>query len=492
MNQVLSIPLDEIRARAGTESRIVFLSGDFNVIHPGHLRIINFAAECGDFLVVGVNADGRGNTLVPESVRCDAVRALSAVGYAFILTEPVDDFIRRLQPATVVKGAEYRAQKNVEKPAVESYGGKLLFCSGDAHYSYIDLLRRQLEQANVPSLNKSDGYLSRHGFGQSDLSDIVRRFTGLRLAVIGDLIVDEYIDCDPLGMSREDPTLVVSPILSKQFVGGAGIVAAHARALGADVTYFGVVGDDPAARYAEETLQNYGVNCVLAVDDTRPTTLKQRYRAEGKTLLRVSHLRQHTIGEDLIREIAEQVEEALKNADLLIFSDFNYGCLPQPLVNRLINVCSNQLIPMVADSQASSQMGDISRFKGMMLITPTEHEARLAMQDAESGLVVLAQSLRKKAVARHVVVTLASEGIFIHSPDGAGELSDDRLPAFNPAPHDVSGAGDCLLVTTAMALATGADIWRSTYLGSIAAGCQVGRIGNLPLDAAELMMKIKR
>lgn len=492
MSQVLPTTLDDIRARVSADARVVFLSGDFNVIHPGHLRIINFAAECGDFLVVGVNADGRGNTLVPESVRCNAVRALSAVGYAFVLSEPVEDFIRKLKPAIVVKGAEYRAQKNVEKPAVDTYGGKLLFCSGDAHYSYIDVLRKQLEQANTPTLSKPDGFLNRHGFGLGDLSDIVRRFTGLRLVVIGDLIVDEYIDCDPLGMSREDPTLVVSPMLSKQFVGGGGIVAAHARALGADVTYFGVAGDDQTAHYAEETLKNYGVTCRLARDDTRPTTLKKRYRAGGKTLLRVSHLRQHAIGEDLIRELAEQVEAALADADLLIFSDFNYGCLPQPLVNRIIDICTDLHIPMVADSQASSQMGDVSRFKGMMLITPTEHEARLAMQDAESGLVVLAESLRKKAAARHVVITLASEGILIHSPDHAGELPDDRLPAFNPNPHDVSGAGDCLLVTTAMSLATGADIWRSTYLGSIAAGCQVGRVGNLPLDATELLMKITR
>jgi bifunctional ADP-heptose synthase (sugar kinase/adenylyltransferase) len=130
--------------------------------------------------------------------------------------------------------------------------------------------------------------------------------------VFGDLIVDEYINCDPLGMSQEDPTIVVTPIRQDRFVGGAGIVAAHAAGLGAKVRYFGVVGRDPAAKYAEERLRSFGVETDLTVDDSRPTTLKQRYRANGKTLLRVSHLRQPDISRELAEALYREIERALE------------------------------------------------------------------------------------------------------------------------------------------------------------------------------------
>jgi rfaE bifunctional protein kinase chain/domain len=487
MSDPFATIIDDIHAKAGNDTRIVFMSGDFNVIHPGHLRIINFAAECGEFLVVAVNGEGRGLTVLPEKARCEAVSALSAVGYAFVLKAPVTEFIARLRPAVVVKGSEHHGRHNVEKDVVNAYGGRLLFSSGDAHYSYIDLLQDQLAKSQ-PSFSRLNGYGLRHNFTAADLGKLVQRFAGLRVAVIGDLIVDEYTDCEALGMSREDPTLVVSPILTNRFVGGAGIVAAHVRALGAEVKLFSVVGQDAAANFARQQLKAYGVNASLLADDTRPSTLKQRFRAEGKTLLRVSHLRSHAISDELTDMLATQVEKALESGHLLIFSDFNYGCLPQVLVDRITAFCTRRNIVTAADSQASSQLANVARFSSMNLLTPTEHEARLSMQDSQSGLVVLAESLRRKSRAQHVILTLGSEGVVIHSPSAEGSLPDDRLPALNDRPRDVSGAGDCLLAATALSLAAGADIWQSAYLGSMAAACQVGRLGNLPLDAEELLM----
>ena len=104
-----------------------------------------------------------------------------------------------------------------------------------------------------------------------------------------------------------------------------------------------------------------------------------------------------------------RLEEDLNQASLLIFSDFNYGCLPQRVVDQIVQICRKLSIPMVADSQSSSQIGDISRFKGMMLITPTEHEARLSVGDSTSGLVVLAEKLAKKAESQHSLITLGHD-----------------------------------------------------------------------------------
>ncbi|MBI4694024.1 MAG: adenylyltransferase/cytidyltransferase family protein [Gammaproteobacteria bacterium] len=482
--------VEEIRRRAG-QDRVVFVSGNFNLVHPGHLRLLNFAADCGDFVVVGVLPDAAGGALLPAELRLEGVRSIGVVDYAFIMHSLPEDFIAMLEPAVVVKGKEHETTFNPELAAVEAYDGKLLFSSGEIRFSSLDLLQRELLETNFSSIMKPADFPQRHGFDFNDLVGLVRRLSELRVVVIGDLIVDEYINCEALGMSQEDPTIVVTPIKRDLFIGGAGIVAAHARGLGAKVSYFGVTGQDETAQFAADTLRGYGVDHQFLTDDSRPTTLKQRYRANGKTLLRVSHLRQHAISNDQADELFERIAGDVEQANLVIFSDFTYGCLPQLLVDRICAVANRHDVMMVADSQSSSQVGDVSRFKGMRLLTPTEHEARLSVRDFSAGLVGLAEALRLKAAAERVLVTLGAEGLLIHAPDKTGCFRTDRLPAFNGAPKDVSGAGDSLLTCASMALAIEGDIWRSAYLGSVAAACQVGRVGNTPLTSEELIAELR-
>lgn len=482
----------KIREKAGSNQKVVFISGNFNVVHPGHLRLINFAADCGDILVVGVTKDDAPGALIPEALRLQGIQAISVVDFALLLPCGVEEFLSILKPAVVVKGKEHEEHFNVEQAVLESYGGKLLFTAGEARFSSIDLLRRELSEINLCSIRKPVDFKNRHQIDHERLIDIVGQFVDLKVIVIGDLIVDEYITCDPLGMSQEDPTIVVTPIMRDMFVGGAGIVAAHARGLGAQAHYFSVVGDDDTAVFAESRLAEQGVLVNLIRDTNRPTTLKQRYRAREKTLLRVSHLRQHAIDHDIAEELLKRIKPAIEEADLLIFSDFNYGCLPQGLVDAIISYGVKCGVAMVADSQASSQMGDVSRFTGMTLITPTEHEARIAVQDKESGLVTLSEKLLRKAKAGHVFVTLGAEGMLVHtSSQNRSGLPTDQLPAFNEAPKDVSGAGDCLLTCASMALVCGASIWESAYLGSIAAACQVSRVGNFPLAVDDVVQELK-
>jgi len=342
----------------------------------------------------------------------------------------------------VVKGKEHETQYNPEQLVVESYGGKLLFSSGEVLFSSLDLLQKELQATTLSAIKKPTKFSRRHQFDGTSLLPIVNAFSALHVVVLGDLIVDEYITCDALGMSQEDPTIVVTPIKQDLFVGGASIVAAHAASLGAQVSYFGVAGNDKAAEFACQTLADYGVNVGLVFDESRPTTLKQRFRARGKTLLRVSHLKQHDISHELAAELLKQLAPQLEKADLVIFSDFNYGYLPQFLVDEVISRCTKLDVPMVADSQSSSQIGNVSRFKGMLLITPTEHEARLAVRDSTSGLVVLADTLRREAGAGHIFITLGAEGVLVHSPQSAKDgLETDQLPALNMFAKDVARAG---------------------------------------------------
>ncbi|MBT5747027.1 MAG: adenylyltransferase/cytidyltransferase family protein [Gammaproteobacteria bacterium] len=475
------------------KKRIVFVSGNFNIVHPGHLRLLRFARECGDRLIVAVAGDEVAGSAahVPEDLRLEGVQSHSMVDEAFILNESVTDALGRIKPDIVVKGKEHEFRQNAELEALKLYGGRLLFSSGETLFSSLDLIRKEFKEFDPQSIRLPIEYLERHRIDKGRLKGLLERFTRLKVCVIGDLIVDEYITCEPLGMSQEDPTVVVMPLDTTRFIGGAGIVAAHAAGLGASVQFISVTGSDVSRVFAQERLEEAGVEAHLLMDESRPTTLKQRFRSKGKSLLRVSHLHQGAISSELQSQLLERLEQVLERLDLLVFADFNYGCLPQGLVDQLVTMARDRGILLVADSQSSSQVGDISRFKGMDLITPTEHEARISTRNREDGLVVLAEQLRQQASAKNILLKLGEEGLLIHAGNGnSGDWLTDRVSALNSAPKDVAGAGDSLLIAGAMTLAAGGTIWDAASWGSLAAAVQVGRVGNTPLHREELLREI--
>ena len=469
----------------------VFVSGTFNVLHPGHLRLLKFARESGEKLVVGVLSDRIAGVAahVPQELRLDSVKMNGLVDDAFIIEDSVIDVILKLKPALVVKGKEHRTHENSEQKAVDSYGGKLLFSSGDVVFSSLDLIRREMGIQEPKAISLPIDFMLRRGVTNSSLLSLLSKMEKVKVVVVGDTIADEYISCDPLGMSEEDPTIVVTPISTRTFIGGAAIVAAHASSLGAKVKYFSVVGNDETAKFCRGELTKYGVEHDLLIDDARPTTLKQRFRSQNKTLLRVSHLVQRSIDESMQASLSSKVIAACQDVDLLIFSDFNYGCLPQAVVDQIIAVAVKNEIKIVADSQSSSQIGDIARFRNADLLLPTEREARLALRNTEDGLVVLAELVCKVADANCVILKLGEQGLLLHGRRGSS-WETDQIEALNSAPQDVAGAGDCMMVAASLAMTVGANLWESGTLGSLAAAIQVGRVGNTPITQAELLHEL--
>lgn len=473
--------LDRLQAQMKSGDTVVFVSGNFNILHPGHVRFLQFAKSNGTYLVVGIAPDGSPAISVDADMRLAAIQSINVVDFAFVMDNDITTVIKALRPDVVAKGKEHQHSFNPEQSIVESYGGRLLFNSGEMRFTDLGAIERQYETNILSPFRLDHGFLRRHNYTHTDVIALFERFRKLRVLVIGDLIIDEYIDCEPLGMSQEDATIVVSPIGRRRFIGGSGIVAAHCAGLGTAVEYITVGSEGPDWDFAREALRSRSIAPHFFHDRSRPITLKQRYRVQNKTLLRVSELRQHTIESQIQEAIFECAKSLINSIDLIIFSDFNYGCLPTELVTRITDLAKEHGVKLAADSQASSQLADISRFRGMDIITPTEREARLALKDAECGLVELGERLRIAAEANNVIITLGHDGLLIHAPR-YDLLRTDRIKAMNVRPQDVAGAGDSLLSAVALGVCAGADIWLSAYLGSVAAACQVSVIGNSPLN----------
>ncbi len=477
--------------------KTVFISGNFNILHPGHIRLFKFAKECGDKLIVGVMADRlvKEKNYLSQEDRIESIESISIVDEVCLVSDSLRSTLEALQPNIVLKGKEHENLFNEELKIIKKFNGNLIFASGMSELSSINLMTKEFSERKYNNIIFPKKYMDRHKIKKRTLSEIIKKFKKLRVCVIGDLIVDEYISCDPLGMSQEDPTVVVSTADKNKYVGGSGIVAAHAAGVGANVEYITVVGRDDEMKFAKQKLSAYGVKACLFIDESRPTTLKQRFITNSKSLLRVSHLQQHAISEKIQNKILKKLKSIIPYCDLIIFSDFNYGVLPQNLVTNITQIAKNNSILITADSQSSSQTGNIARFQDMDLVIPTEREARISLRNNEDGLIVIAEKVIQESKSKNLILKLGADGILIedsifNSADKVRNRYTDRLPSFNSAPQDVAGAGDSMLVGSSLTLAAKGNIWESALIGSLMASIQVSRIGNIPIKTKDLIGEI--
>jgi rfaE bifunctional protein kinase chain/domain len=478
--------------------KIIFISGNFNVVHPGHIRLFKFAKLLKGKIVVAVKSDKLAGDLayVNENLRLEGIKNISLVDHAFIAHEDINKVIFKMKPYYILKGKEYEKQKNPEEQIIKKINSKLIFSKDNVNLSSIDLINKEVETASSQYKNLANSYLKRHGLKKESLINIINKFKKIKICVIGDLIIDEYNFCEPLGMSREEAVIVSRLIDKKTFIGGAGVVALHGSLLGSRVDFLSVIGKDSIGKYAQKELNKFrNIKSHLVIDDSRPTTKKLRFRDDQKSLLRVSILDQNPVSLNIQNKLLKNLKKIIPNTNLLIFSDFNYGCLSKEIILNISKLLkNNNKIIIAADSQTSSQDGDISKFKKMNLITPTEKEARISVLDNEIGIENLALRIQKKAIAKNLILKLGSDGIIISSltydKNRKKAFKVDRIPSLSISVKDVSGAGDSLLTISSMALAAGSNIWESAFLGSIAASIAVEKIGNVPISHKDLKDRI--
>ena len=287
----------------------------------------------------------------------------------------------------------------------------------------------------------------------------------------------------------------VKELDSRDFIGGAAIVSAHAAALGADSKLLSVTGEDPEADIVTEKLVEAGVTPHLIRDSTRPTTKKIRYMVENQKLFRVSRLKEHSISKELELKLVEKIWELAASTDAIIVSDFVYGVITPTIVEELAEVAKRNNIPLLGDLQCSSQIGNVTKFNEFFLICPTEREARIALSNQDDGIEYIANSLMEKTHCRNMIVKLGAEGLIVYSKDiSSSFIHRQHFPSLSATPVDVTGAGDSLLAAVAVGLTKGLSLIEAAALGCCVSAVAVQRVGNIqvcPDDLSDLIKKRK-
>ena len=466
----------------------VLITGHFNVVHAGHLRLFKYAKNFAKNLIVAVENDklAKNKAIINEKLRLEGVNNISIVSRAFLFGTSIEKLVKKIKPDFIIKGKEHENKFNPEEKIIKKYGGKIIFSSGDIVFSSKDFINIP-KYNDIKKFNLPKNFLERHDIKKNKLISLIKNFNKKKICVIGDVITDQYINTKPLGMSREDPTIVVTPTDKVNYIGGSAIIAAHSKSLGAETYLVSVTGKDKYKDFLIKNLKKIGVKHILFEDISRPTTVKKRYRANNKTLLRVSKLIQNSIDKKIEKEIIKKINSIIKKVDAIIFADYNYGCISNNLISTVSKIAKKNKVYLFADSQSSSQTGNISRFKKMDMIFATEREARLALNNKDDGLVVLAEKLKIESKSKNLFIKLAEDGLLIHAyRKSKKDWLTDKINSLNNYPKDVNGAGDAMLVVSALSYVSGANIWETALLGSLASAIQINKIGNNPLLEDEL------
>jgi rfaE bifunctional protein kinase chain/domain/rfaE bifunctional protein nucleotidyltransferase chain/domain len=480
------------------EKKVVMCHGTFDLVHPGHVRHLLYAKSLGDVLIASLTADehilkANFRPFVPQELRAFNLAALECVDYVVIDSQPTPlANLGLIQPDYFAKGYEYtknglHAKTSEEKTVVESYGGEIIFTPGDIVYSSSHIIETEPPAISTEKLLL---LLEAQGIDFGDLRKGLDKLKGLKVHVVGDTIVDSFTQCTMIGGMTKTPTMSVRFEEQQDFVGGAGIVAKHLKAAGADVTFSTVLGNDSLAEFTLNDLAKSGVQCTPIIDRTRPTTNKNAIIAGGYRLLKVDKVDNRSISERIVSQLAEQVRDT--PADLVLFSDFRHGMYNRETIPSLTAMLPKNMF-RVADSQVASRWGNILDFHGFDLITPNEREARFALGDQDSVIRPLGLQLYRQAGCKILMLKLGERGMmtFIGAQD-QDVRSFFTLDSFAGQVVDAVGSGDALVAYAALALlATGSPVIASV-LGSISAAVECEFDGNIPVQPKDVLSKIER
>ena len=506
------VDVDQLIRELGEKKRarlehhlVVMCCGVFDIVHPGHVRHLLYAKSKGDVLVVGVTSDryvykGPHRPHAPQDLRAANLAVMDMVDYVIIYDdERPDNLIAAVKPDIYAKGFEYsetaRPGRTIsETKIVESYGGKMLFTPGDVVFSSSKII-----EETPPNLqyDKLKMVMERGDVTFTDLERTIRAMDDIRVHVVGDIIVDRYTTCTLIGGQTENPAPSVAKKHSEDFVGGAGIVAAHLAAAGADVKLTTVVGDDRFRYWLAEQLRHSGVAFNLLVDETRPTTLKESILVNGQKLIKIDDVDNSSISDALLESLCEDIKLSQEH-EAVIFSDFRHGIFNSRTTPRLIESIPEDALK-VADSQVASRWGNILDFKSFDIITPNEREARFALADQDSGIRPLASKLYDQADCQLLILKMDERGLMAcRSPDHESPDSFFSIDSFASDVKDTMGAGDVLLAYSTLShLARGKRVRTrsaevSVIIGAMAAAVACETEGNKPVQPEYVLAKLKR
>ncbi len=300
-------------------------------------------------------------------------------------------------------------------------------------------------------------------------------FSGLKILVVGDVMLDYYWSGQSHRISPEAPVPVVKIANKEARAGGAGNVALNIASLAAEVTLLGIVGQDKEAKELQSLLEEQQVHCHFISTPHSPTASKLRIVAQHQQLIRLDF--EEPLLDFDYADFIQQYKRALTGVDAVIFSDYAKGVLAP--ITELLSISNNLGIKSFVDPKGT----DFSRYQGANLMTPNRAEFQEVVGQCADNeqLISKGQTLLKKYKIAALLVTLSEHGMVLIQKDKATLLPTQAREVF-----DVTGAGDTVIASMALGVAAGLELQHAMHLANMAAGIVVGKFGTSTVSVHEL------
>ncbi len=467
--------------------KVVLCHGVFDLLHVGHLKHFESARASGSILIVTITADnfvnkGPGRPVFPDQMRAEALANLMHVDWVGIVNGPSAEIaLDAIKPSIYAKGVEYQDAANDvtgkilgETEIVESYGGSVVF-TDEVTFSSSSLINKYLNiydpplQQYLESLRK-EGALEYLTGRFEDLSK-------LKVLIVGDAIIDEYIYVRALGKSAKENMIATQYQEREVFSGGVFAAANHIADFCDSVELITSLGGQESFEGLVKDTLKPNISMTALMNETAPTTRKTRYIDPGysmRKLFEVYVMDDSPLPEPMQKQLEGALEERIDNADVVIVTDFGHGLIG----NRTINLLCSRAKFLAVNAQSNSAnhgFNLISRYPRADYICIDETEARLAANDKTSNLSDLIQrTLLDQIDCDKTIITQGKHGCLVY--EKGGNLT--RVPAVTNTIVDTVGAGDAFFVVTAPLVSLGIPMPYIGFLGNAAGAMKVGVVGH--------------
>src|ERR1035437_3435937 len=320
------------------------------------------------------------------------------------------------------------------------------------------------------------------------LTRLKNSFNGLKISMVGDMMLDCYFRGEVKRISPEAPVPVLEVDNEFYRFGGAANVALNILKLGGIPYPIGVIGNDNDGRIFISLAEDSKINLSgLIIDESRPTTTKTRVIAHNQHVVRIDKESKKYLSAEVQGKLLKFVEDNIDNLDAIILQDYNKGVLTPSIIEKIISLANEKNILITVDPK----FNNFFLFKNVTVVKPNRKEAEdvLGLKlSNDNDITTAGTRILEKTNAVYVVLTLSEEGIAIFEKN----KPEKRMPTKAQIVADVSGAGDTVISTLTMALAAKADIIEASYLANYAGGIVCEEVGIIPIELDKLFDTIRK
>lgn len=477
---------------------VIHCHGVFDLLHIGHIKHFEEAKSLGDVLIVSITPDqfvhkGPGRPAFSTSLRLEALAALENIDFVVSNESPTAiEIIKIIKPKIYVKGPDYSNQLNDltgkivdEEDAVNSIGGKIHY-TDDITFSSSSLLNKH---GNVYSQEQSSFVekLSKK-FEFQGIKTSIDSLKKLKVLIIGEIIIDQYIFCEALGKSGKEPILALRDLETQEYLGGVLAIARHLNEFCEEVSILSFLGENREYESFIEDQIEGNIKLNLLTKSKSPTIVKRRFvdNIDRKKILGVYSLNDNFLTEDEENTFLSSIEMLSDQHDLVIVSDYGHGIITSKIAEYISNI--DKFVSLNAQVNAANiGTHNIRKYRDIDSLIINANELRHEMRQRDGNLKDLAIKIKGMMNSKSITVTQGKDGAFLID----NEKNEVKSPGFASKVVDKVGSGDALLAILSVALFNKMDDELALFIASIAAAQSVETIGNsLPVNKQKLLKTI--